>query len=62
MIEISITINGVRYDAVSYVGKGSCPEICDLYHMCDTELPGLSDFCNGLDLVDVCHVFKKSES
>lgn len=65
MNEISIIINGVRYDAVD--GKGSYCECCDMNELCSSLFDftcnfsgmcenGLGDFCLNNNIV-----FKKSD-
>lgn len=59
MKEVSIIINGVRYDAVEAPIATSCNICCDLFNMCENDLIVLSDFCNGLD-EERTMCFKKS--
>lgn len=53
MNEISIIINGVRYDAVVKGTQGHSCYSCDLYGDC------LSHCCE--DLIGLNHIFKKSD-
>lgn len=54
MTEISIIINGVRYDAVKRETQESLCYSCDLYKDCK-----LADCCG--DLIGLNQVFKKSD-
>lgn len=46
MKEVSIIINGVRYDAVEASKKVCVCHECDLEELCDNELPdGVRDLC-----------------
>ena len=55
MDEISIIINGVRYDAVVTDHIYPCA-VCDLEHMCTSH-----DICEGLGLKHICYCcFKES--
>jgi hypothetical protein len=56
MNEVSIIINGVRYDAVDAKTEYSCEE-CDLRHLC--EKAQHMCLCLVLD-IEVNRVFKKS--
>lgn len=54
MNEVSIIINGVRYDAVERDTKEHLCSGCDLYRDCK-----FADFCE--DLIGLNQVFKKSD-
>ena len=53
MNEVSIIINGVRYDAVEHIGRTFCCDDCDLLDNC------LSTQCCGF-LIGGSKIFKKS--
>ena len=60
MNEVSIIINGVRYDAMSALPNPTYP-ICSQCHFnkfCESEYHTLSDFCN--EFLEPEQVFKKS--
>ena len=52
--EVSIIINGIRYDAVERESQESLCYDCDLYKNCK-----LADTCG--DLIGLNKIFKKSE-
>lgn len=54
MDEVSIIINGIRYDAVERESQESLCYDCDLYKNCK-----LADTCG--DLIGLNKIFKKSE-
>lgn len=54
MNDVSIIINGIRYDAVERDTKEGLCYCCDLYRDCK-----LSDCCG--DLIGLNQVFKKSD-
>lgn len=60
MNEVSIIINGVRYDAVSILQNPVYPicSQCHLNGLFDVEYPALCDFCN--EILAPEQVFKKS--
>lgn len=61
MNEISIIINGVRYDAVSILPNPTYP-ICSQCHfneVCEIEYRTLSEFCN--EFLEPEYVFIKSD-
>ena len=54
MNEVSIIINGVRYDAVEYDGNNPCRD-CDFKNLCiETDL-------NCEELIGSLRIFKKSD-
>lgn len=58
MNEVSIIINGVRYDTVQIEKEYEdpcCADVCDLGHIC---LMGDTCFCMALDL-ELNQIFKK---
>lgn len=60
MNEVSIIINGVRYDAVEASKKGCVCHQCDLEELCDYKLPdGVIDLC--ATFVGKLRCFKKSD-
>ena len=59
MNEVSIIINGVRYDAVESSKRGCVCHECDLEKLCDNNLPdGVIDLC--ATFVGKLRRFKKS--
>lgn len=61
MNEVSIIINGVRYDAVSALPNLTYP-ICSQCHfnkVCEIEYQNLSEFCN--EFLEPEQIFKKSD-
>lgn len=59
MKELSIIINGIRYDAVEASKKGCVCHECDLEKLCNDDLPdGVIDLC--ATLVGKLGCFKKS--
>ena len=61
MNEISIIINGVRYDAVSALPDITYPicSRCSFNEVCDIEYLSLGEFCN--EFLEPEYVFKKSD-
>ena len=59
MNEVSIIINGVRYDAVAVLPHltSICSQ-CDFNEICELEYNALSNFCE--ELLGLEQVFKKS--
>jgi hypothetical protein len=53
--QISIIINGVRYDSVECVGCKSC----DLYELCNKFVTDSSNLCSKI--LGIHKVFKKSD-
>lgn len=60
MNEVSIIINGVRYDAESILPKPTYPicSQCGLYEICDSGYLSLPNFCK--EFLEPEQVFKKS--
>lgn len=58
MNEVSIIINGVRYDAVKAQGGGWCKS-CDLFELCNKYDCASTDLC--YDIFGTYKVFKKSD-
>lgn len=60
MNEVSIIINGVRYDAVSILPNPTYPicNQCDINEVCESKYHTLSDFCN--EFLEPEQVFNKS--
>jgi hypothetical protein len=58
MNEVSIIINGVRYDAVEE-GGNNCRETCDLWEICCEYLDESSEMC--YDILGFQKVFKESD-
>lgn len=62
MNQVSIIINGVRYDAVSILPNPTFCSICSQCHfneVCEREYLALSEFCN--EFLEKEQVFKKSD-
>lgn len=59
MNEVSIIINGVRYDAVEASKKGCVCHGCDLEKLCDNSPDCIVDLC--ATLVGKLRCFKKSD-
>ena len=58
MNEVSIIINGVRYDAVELENLPSCKGYCDLYDFCREDCE--YSLCGYFELQDFS-LFKKSD-
>lgn len=61
MNEVSVIINGVRYDAESVLPKPTYPicSQCGLNEICDSGYLSLPDFCN--EILEPEQVLKKSD-
>lgn len=59
MKKVSITINGITYDAVQSGKEKDCDE-CDLNHICMVSLWSIQQLCAELSGREF-NVFKKSE-
>lgn len=57
MNKVSITINGVKYDAVEADGINNICKSCDLTTFCD-EIPGFLSLCDVFDIKEGNRHFK----